>query len=172
MWFLNSAGNEKRLVAVAFLLQPGNDLAYILAVLVLGVFQSTGAMAGRGLPDQLANLGWQILFPGLAIRVFLNRSMLGLKCLPRRRDPGQFIVVELICFGRLALQDRTSLMKKRFCSGVCFGSILGPGFLTREFDFSFSELVEHGFYEIPRRVTTHIPDVAFICFSLACILWT
>ena len=37
MWFLNSAGNEKRLVTVAFLLQPGDDLANILAVLVLGI---------------------------------------------------------------------------------------------------------------------------------------
>ena len=89
MRFLNSAGDEERVVAVCPLIKPAGDLTHVLAVLVLIVAKPCRSVARRSLPGD----GLTILLENLAPRslVFFagDGTMLGLEL------PGDLVYLRL-----------------------------------------------------------------------------
>ena len=110
MGFLNSTGNEKRLLPIRIILQPTRNRAGILAVLVLFLGQSARAISGRSLGIEL-QLG--LLFkspPGLAILRQLHGAILSLKLLPGLRHHGKLVVIETV---KLVPGDLAMFMTRR-----------------------------------------------------------
>ena len=94
MWLLQTQGDEEGFVSIGLVFQPFDDLSGVLAVLVLGVGETTASATGRSLGIELAgNLPFECL-PFSLVGVFIDRAVLGLEFLTGFPNHSEFVVVE------------------------------------------------------------------------------
>ena len=110
MGFLNSTGDEKRLLPVRLFFQPTRNRSSILAIFVLFVGQSARAVSRRSLGIALRFGLLSKSPPGLAILRQLHGAILSLKLLPSLRHHGKIVVVETV---KLIPGDLAMFMTRR-----------------------------------------------------------